>query len=481
MRKRRSFPLRLGCGGVGMGIVELKRTLENIVGTGNVSNEDFELVCYSRGWTADIPRDHQIIAKPRTVEQISEILRTANEMKVPVVPLGGQSNLIGHPEGVLCLDLTGMNKMVEVDEGSLTATAETGMTWEEFLYELSKKGWTAGPHLHSAPTATLGGSVALCSNGPTSAKYGLVGHQVVGLEAVLPNGEIVRTGSGANPKAKIFIRYGFGSDLTGLFIGSHGIYGVITKVTFRIFEKPEATEMQAYTFNSLETACRALYSIQKKAIPIESAYIMMGFYLQYTYPEIRAPFAIAPIIIAGSGEEVNLHGKRVREACLGEGQEVSDPKTMGKVREWWKYDFAGQYKAPPPMVMMPVPLCSCVPTLDVPKVYDAYVKFSIQELAKTKTLTLAQAFACQNNTVFTPLIMYDERDPETWRRVREFIPKVVNTLAEFGFTPHYTGRLKGPPELMQRLGGYYGLLKELKQKIDPNNILNPGYLTTLDA
>jgi glycolate oxidase len=113
---------------------ELKRNLENIVGRENVSDDEFELVCYSRGWTADTPRVPQVVVKPRTVEQISNILRMANAMKVSVVQLGGQSNLIGHPEGVLCLDLTGLNKMIEVDEGSLTATAEAGMTFEEFMY-----------------------------------------------------------------------------------------------------------------------------------------------------------------------------------------------------------------------------------------------------------------------------------------------------------------------------------------------------------
>jgi len=457
---------------------ELKRNLENIVGRENVSDDELELICYSRGWTADIPRVPQVVVKPRTVEQVSNILRMANAMKVSVVQLGGQSNLIGHPEGVLCLDLTRLNKMIEIDEGSLTATSEAGMTFEEFMYELSKKGWTTGPHLHSAPTATLGGSVALCSNGGTGAKYGLVGHQVVGLEVVLPNGDVLRTGSGANPKAKNFIRYGYGSDLTGLFIGSHGLFGVITKVTLRIYPIPEAGEIQAYSFGSLETACKALHQIQKKDIPIESAYIMMGFYLQYTYPEIGAPFAIAPIVITGTHEEVALHAKRVRQVCTAEGQEIVDPKTLEKVKEWWKYSNAGQYKAPPPMVMMPIPLCSCVPTPDVPKVYDAYVKLCIEALAKTKTLVVAQAFACQNNTIFTPLIMYDERDPATWKRVRETIPRIIDTLAEFGFTPHYTGRLKGPPELMQRLGGYYDLLRGLKKAIDPNNILNPGYLIT---
>lgn len=457
--------------------MELKKTLENIVGPDNVSDDKLELICYSRGWTADIPRVPQIIVKPQTVEQVSNILRTANRMKVSVVLLGGQSNLIGHPEGVLCLDLIEMNKMIEIDEGSLTGTAEAGMTWEEFLYHLSKKGWTTGPHLHSAPTATLGGSVALCANGGTSAKYGLVGHQVVGLEVVLPNGDIMQTGSGANPKAKNFVRYGYGSDLTGLFIGSHGILGVITKVTLRIYPAPEAQEIQAYSFNSLEAACKAVHEIQKKGIPIESAYIMTGIYLSFTYPDIKAPAAIAPIVITGTNEEVALYGKKVREVCLREGQEIVDPKVIDKVKDGWKYNFAGRYRAPPPLVLIPVPLCSCIPTLDVPKIYDAFMKFCKEELAKTKTLILSQAFACQNNMVFTPLIMYDERDPETWKRVREAIPKIINSLAELGFTPHYTGRLKGPPELMWRLGAYYDLLRKLKKTIDPNNILNPGYLT----
>lgn len=459
-----------------MQLIGLKEILENIVGAKNVSDDEVELLCYSRGWTADIPRVPQIVVRPESVEQISNILRVANRLRVSVVTLGGQSNLIGHPEGTICLDLTKMNKIIEINEETMTATAEAGITWEEFLYHLHQRGWTAGPHLHSAPTATLGGSVALCANGGTSAKYGLVGHQVVGLEVVLPNGDILHTGSWANPKAKNFIRYGYGSDLTGLFIGSHGILGVITKVTLRIYPTPEVEEVQAYSFNSLEASCRAMYEIQRRNIPIESAYIMTGVYLAFTYPEIKAPAAIAPLVITGDREEVALYGKRVREICSKEGQEITDQRIMDKVKEWWKFDFAGRYRAPPPLVLLPVPLCSCIPTLDVPKVHEFFMKYSKEILTGTKTMILAQAFACQNCVVYTPLIMYDERDEETWRKVREAVPKIMDYLAEFGFTPHYTGRLKGPPALMWKLGVYYDLLRRIKKVLDPNNVLNPGYL-----
>ncbi len=168
---------------------EIKKSLENIVGKGNVSDDDFEVVCYSRGWTADISRTPQVIVRPQNAEQVSSILRLANHTRTPVVPLGGQSNLVGHPEGIITIDMTAMNKLVEIDEASFTATAQAGMIQEKFFYELSKKGWETGPHLHSSTTATMGGLVALCANGWTGGLYGLAGEQVVSLEVMIPNGD----------------------------------------------------------------------------------------------------------------------------------------------------------------------------------------------------------------------------------------------------------------------------------------------------
>lgn len=453
--------------------MDLKKSLENIVGEENVSDDDFEVVCYARGWTPDIPRVPQIIVRPRNAEQISSILRLANRMKVPVVTLGGQSNLIGHPEGVVVLDMTAMNRLVEIDEISMTATGQAGMTWSALLYELSKKGWETGPYLHSAATATLGGSVALCANGWSSGFYGLVGEQVVALEVVLPNGEIVRTGSAANPAARRFIRYCYGSDLTGLFIGSHGIFGVITEVTLKIYPKAEARAYYAYYFKTIENACKALYEIQKTRVPMEGPYIVM-------YTEGPYEAALRPIVVFGTKDEVELYGKVVQEICLKEGGVPFPKDEMEQIANTWVGRLDRLKDIPPSgadQPLMPVNYCSNIPTLDYPEIVKAFWKVIKEEqIEKYRVWPKMGGFACLKNVVASPATPYDERDRETWMKIRELMPKIMKVLVDKGLAPHYTGRLKGPPEVMWKLGSYMVLMRTIKKALDPNNILNPGYL-----
>lgn len=457
---------------------ELKSVLKRIVGSENVSDDDYEIICYSRDASADIPRMPFIIVRPRTTEQVLSIIRVANRTRTPVMPWGGASNVVGCIiEGAMILDLTSMNKIVEIDEEAFTVTAQAGITWQELLYELSKEGWTTGPYLHSAPSATVGGSVVLCANGATSAKYGLVGDQVVGLQVVLPSGDILRTGSGANPTARKFIRYCYGSDLTGLFIGSHGLLGVVTEVTLKIYPLPETKAYYGYTFDSVEDASKAMYQIQKRHVPIESMYLETHESLKYFHPDVKAPAALIPIVVEGTEQEVNIRGNVVGEICLKQGKGI-DLEIIKKVSENFKYLYfsIADYRAFG-KCMNEMPLCSCVPTLHLPRVFEAFRNLCEREnIEKYKMIGVIDAFACGEHAVASPLLHYDMRDPESRRKGREMARKVTILLSEIGFAPHYLGRLKGPPEVLWKLGPSYELLRTLKRAMDPNNIMNPGQL-----
>jgi len=396
-------------------------------------------------------------------------------MKIPVTPLGGRSNAVGaHPTGAIVLDMTNVNKLVEIDEESLTVTAQAGMTWGDLLNELRKRRWTTGFIIHSFKTATLGGSVALCANGINEAKYGLVGEQVVGLEVVLPNGDIVGTGSGANTVAKKFTRYCYGSDLTGLFIGSHGILGVITEVTLKIYPFPDTMAFYGYTYESVEAAAEAMYQMQRGRVPVESIYICTEETLM---PPIKAPAALLPIILAGTNEEVKLYGKMVDEICSSIGKrvpaEIAKEEAEKRLVRW---------SSPPRpkdvYIPMAIPFCSNIPTLQVPKIIEAVREFWKSRGTKYNKINLAgfSGHACNNaDCTITPALSYDERDPETQQKVRELALELMDLMVNMGVAPHYIGYLR-QQAVMWKLGAYTELLRTIKKAVDPNNIVNPGQL-----
>ena len=463
---------------------ELKRALEQIVSFGNVSDDDFETVCYSRGWSVEGPYPPIIIVRPQNKNQVAEILGVANRKRTPVSPYGGNSELVGsHAKNAIGLDMTGMRGVLRIDEDSLTVTALAGTTWEELFFELNKKGWTTGPHLHSAPSATLGGAVALCANGTTGGTYGLVGHQIVGLEVVLPNGDILRTGSGAHPASKDFIRYAWGSDLTGLFIGSHGIFGVITEVTLNIYPLPEAEVVHGFEYEKIESAVNALHQIQKRRIPIEYAKIQVPKTIRY-WPTLKGNAALIPFVIAGKKEEVAIWEKQVEEICLNEGKKVDGEAVKTAAKKWKRiYYCASDSRASAKEwdgCCMPISLCNAVPTPDFLKIYNAFENLCQEEkIDDYRIVAYCSGFVSAPNAVNADQsIIYDERDKRSWQKAAEFAQKTTVLLTGMGHTPQYIGRLKGIPEVMWRLGAYNELTRTLKKAIDPNNIMNPGQLMT---
>lgn len=453
---------------------ELKTILGDIVGKENVSDDDFERVCYSRGANADIPREPLIIVRPRNKEHISEIVKTANRLRVPVLSWGGASNVVGaFSRGCIVIDLTGLEKKIDIDEESLTVTATANVTWTQLLYELNQKGWTTGPSCHAGTSATLGGGVALCCNGPLSARYGVMGDQIVGVEVVLPNGEVVRTGSGAYPNAGDFIRYAWGSDLTGLFLGSHGIFGIVTEVALKIDMLPESTKNFAFVFSDIEKLSHLMYDIQKRRM---RAVEWLMFVLTGSIPVDEDTRFLFGITLSGDKEEVDYASKAIDEMCSKEGTPGGPAAYFVEEKVSGRLLFSGTKMYGNYMMVMP--LCSCVPPLRIPALVRAYGE-AIEELQLEKydILSTFTGHACHTNVVASPILYYNQSDSKSHAKALEAAPKITERLAqEVGFAPHYLGRTKNSPESMWKLGVYWELLKSIKKALDPNNIMNPGQL-----
>ena len=196
------------------------------------------------------------VVLPMSTSEVQEIVRVANEEKVPILPYGGGSGLMGgalsvHP-GIV-VDLRKMDKIFDVDTETRSARVQAGIVLEAVEKRLNEEGFILGHDPWTLPVATIGGAISTNSMGYRGGKYGSMGEQVLGLEVVLPNGEILRT--------RAVRKSSTGVNLNHLFIGGEGCFGIITEATVGIFPQPEKRALDAVLFESFEQGYKAIQQI----------------------------------------------------------------------------------------------------------------------------------------------------------------------------------------------------------------------------
>ena len=233
------------------------KEIQDLIGSVYVTDKDFMKAAYSRNVDPAFPdRWADMIVRPQSTEEVSEIVKIANKYKIHMVPRGGGADLVGGSvtEGGILIDLTRMNKILEVNEDDYYCEVECGITWGALLSELHPRGYTTGVcGPGSGFSATIGGGLSNATVGFGSSKYGVVPDICLGVEVVLPNaqGTIIRTGAAANKYAKPFCRYGVAPDFTGLFMGDVGTMGIKTKAFLRLFPDPPYKTMRYYILPTL--------------------------------------------------------------------------------------------------------------------------------------------------------------------------------------------------------------------------------------
>ncbi len=236
--------------------------LKQIAGAENVLTDDESLNIHSRDETEDLQFSPEVIITPLSGQQISQILKFANEYRIPVTPRGGGTGLSGGALSVyggICLSLAKLNKIIEIDRKNFQAVVEPGVITQVFQEEVEKQGLFYPPDPASRGSCQLGGNLAECSGGPRAVKYGVTKDYVLGLEAVLPTGEIINTGGRV-------LKNVTGYNLTQLIIGSEGTLAIITKIIFRLIPLPKHKKVILAAFASLEDATDAVANIFQQGI-----------------------------------------------------------------------------------------------------------------------------------------------------------------------------------------------------------------------
>jgi glycolate oxidase len=217
---------------------------------------------YGRDETENLFYSPEVIVKPRTPQEIAALLKICNQHLIPVTPRGAGTGLTGGalPHfGGLVISMERFNSIIEIDERNLQVTTEPGVITEVLQNEVKEKGLFYPPDPASKGSCFIGGNIAENSGGPKAVKYGVVKDYVLNLEVVLPNGEIIWTGSNVLKNAT-------GYNITQLIVGSEGTLGIVTKIVLRLIPHPKYDLLLLAPFNSLEKASEAVSAIFRAGI-----------------------------------------------------------------------------------------------------------------------------------------------------------------------------------------------------------------------
>lgn len=245
---------------VALNMSELVLKLENVVGKERVLTQKTDMMTYSydASFATQLdPKEPEIVVIPNSTEEVSACTRLANEYRVPLYPRGAGTAQTGGPVPVLggiVMDLSHMNRILEIDHQNMQVIIEPGVVQANLNLALKEYGLFFPPDPGSAKMCTIGGMVANNSSGLRAVKYGNTRFYVLGMEVVLPTGEVIMTG-GARSRA---LKSVSGYDLAHLLIGSEGTLGIVTKLRLKLLPLPQTRGIILCSFEKLEQAGEAM-------------------------------------------------------------------------------------------------------------------------------------------------------------------------------------------------------------------------------
>ncbi|WP_163339078.1 FAD-binding oxidoreductase [Desulfopila sp. IMCC35008] len=235
---------------------QIVENLQKIVGVQNISVSTADRITHSYDATQQkhLP---DIVVYAENTGQVSDVMKLANENRIPVLPRGAGSGFTGGTlpiHGGIVLVLTRMDSILDIDTENLVAVVEPGVVTAELQRQVEKLGLFYPPDPASKEFSTMGGNVAECAGGPRCVKYGVTKDYIMGLEVVTPAGEVLTTG-GETLKNVV------GYDLTKLFVGSEGTLGIVTKIIVKLLPKPEAKKTMLVQFTTIDGAAQSVSAI----------------------------------------------------------------------------------------------------------------------------------------------------------------------------------------------------------------------------
>ena len=450
---------------------ELKKILN-----GRFSNSESTRANYARGEDTYDPVLSKAVVFPETNEEVSKILSICNDHKIPVVPFGTgtslEGNVVGNENGIT-ISLEKMNKVLSVNVEDFDCRVQACVTREQLNDYLREDG-VFFP-IDPGANAAIGGMASTSASGTMAVKYGTMKTVISGLTVVLPNGDIINTGSRTKKTSA-------GYNLTNLFIGSEGTLGIITEVQLRLSPIPESIMSAVCHFPSLEMAVQTAQHIIQYGVPIARIEMLNKEQMEISinYSKLKDIEAVPTLFFEFHGTETsNQENIKIVEEISQEnnGSSFKWAKDLAERNKLWQARWDVYY--------------SVKALINNGRVYSTDVCLPISNITEcvnfaedqTKKLGLrAPMVGHLGDGNFHVVLPYDPKENETYDRIRKFSDLLIDKTLELNGTitgEHGVG-LHKKAYLLKEHGDSIPLMKSIKRTIDRNNIMNPGKIFDLN-
>lgn len=460
--------------------------LKSIVGDKFVIyNVPEKLEPYSHDEVADKRYAHMpdVVVKPRTVEEISRIIKLANSAKIPVTPRGAGTGLSGGAVpiyGGILLSTERMNEILEIDKENLVVVVEPGIITNELNEKLKEFGLFFPCYPMSVESCFIGGNVAEDAGGGRAVKYGITNRYIIGLELVTPEGEIIHLGGKISKNV-------VGYDLIKLMVGSEGTLGIFTKVYIKLLPLPMEKIDLLVMFNDIESATKIVPTIMTMGhiIPTSIEFMdKLSFQTACKYLNEHLPHeesgAMLLIELDGNNiEQLQKEYETIGELCLeNDAIDVSVADNNTTQERIWKIrrNIADAFKAYSPVQSLEDIV---VPVAAIPKIIP-----EIEELAAKFDVVIPCYGHAGDGNLHATIIKKPEMSNEAWN---ELLPQILREL--YDRTIACGGTITGEHGIGHKRKDFLSqaleqptieLMKRVKLAFDPNNILNPGKIFNIE-
>jgi len=413
------------------------------------------------------------VVLPARAEQVQAVVRLCQRAKVPIVPRGSGTGLIGGAmaaHGGVMVSMTRMTAVLDVDLPNRCATVQPGLINLWLTHAVAERGWFFAPDPSSQMVSSIGGNVSTNAGGPHCLKYGITTNHVLGLEMVTGAGELVRLGG------KVAERPGY--DLTGVAVGSEGTFGLVTAITVRLTHTPEAVKTALAAFRSMVDASEAVSAIIAAGMIPAALEMLDEAIIKAINAGTGAGFpegagAVLLIELDGPRAEVETQAQRAAEICRQRGAiSVSVARDDAERALLWK----GRKEAAGAVGRLTAAYLlqdAVVPRSKLPQIMRELVS-----IAERHRLLIANVFHAGDGNLH-PLICYDDRDPDQLARAKQANEELLHACIALGGSvtgEHGIGADKCQSLTLQFAEADLNFMYRLRGAFDPDRLMNPGKL-----